>query len=395
MIRTFLAFRGRAHGAPAGLALLVALMLSAFTPLPGQDSALLPESAPPAAQAEAPPSAPESAAPRAEGGRESVGQQIEETAREWRDKYPSLAWVYAIFFEWGLNVQGEKINLSKLLLALLLIFIGARIARRISELMERKVFARFGLQLDFRHFLERLLRIFILIIFTFVALDVAGIPIGVFAFLGGAIAIAVGFGGQELLANFIGGLILMFEKPIRVGDLIEYDGDRGKVEEIGPRCTRLKLAGNVDMLVPNRKLLENKLINWTLTDWQLRCDVAVGVAYGSPTEKVREILDEVTRAHPEVDNDPVPVVLFESFGDNSLEFRVFCWATVRTFLDQRRIQSELRFEIDKRFREAGITIAFPQRDVHLDTLSPLEVRLLEPRLERRSGAIGGRETEGS
>ncbi len=273
-------------------------------------------------------------------------------------------------------VQGTNITVLKLIVALILIMIGMSVAKRLSIVVERRLFHRVNIPRGYRLFLARLVHFFLAVMFILWGLQFSGIPLGIFAFLGGAIAIAVGFGAQEVLANFIGGLILMFEKPIRQGDLIEFDGARGSVEEIGPRCTRILMPGNVDMLVPNRQLLENKLINWTLTDKQVRSDVVVGVAYGSPTRTVEKILYQAVEEIEQIDREPKPIVLFEDFGDNSLAFRVYFWVTVSSFMAQRKIQSDVRFRVDELCAEHGITIAFPQRDVHLDTLSPLQVQLM-------------------
>lgn len=277
-----------------------------------------------------------------------------------------------IVFDYGPVIDGQRVNLAKLMLAILVIVLGFKVAGRVRALIRSRVREHN----DFMLFLERLIGGIIIVVFIFLAMDLAGIPLKAFAFLGGAIAIAIGFGAQELLANFISGIILIFEKPIRIGDLIEFGGERGKVADIGPRCTRIRRPGNVDLLVPNKRLLEELVVNWTLTDAQVRSNIAVGVAYGSPTRKVEQLLLQAVRERSDIDPQPEPIVLFTSFGDNALEFRLSFTVTIHDFLTQLRIESELRHRIDELFTQAGIVIAFPQRDVHLDTLKPLEVRLL-------------------
>ncbi len=273
------------------------------------------------------------------------------------------------------SVQGTDLTLLKIIVAVLLLLIGLWVAKRMSTAVRKRLFTRFRVQRSYSLFLEKIVHAILASVFALWALQFAGIPLTIFAFLGGAIAIAAGFGGQELLANFISGIILMTEKPIREGDLIDLEGDYGRVEEIGPRSTRLAMPGNVDLLVPNRQLLESRIINWTLTDRQVRTEVSVGIAYGSDTRLFEKLLRQAVEEHPRVDASPTPDVLFEEFGDNSLAFLVFFWVTVESFLEQRRIKSDIRFRIDELCRENGIVIAFPQRDVHLDTLSPLEVRI--------------------
>ncbi len=274
------------------------------------------------------------------------------------------------------QVQGTNLTLLKILVAFILLLLGLWVARTIASLVRKRLFTRFRVQRSYALFLERIIYILLSAVFGLWALQFAGIPLTIFAFLGGALAIAAGFGGQELLANFISGIILMTEKPIREGDLIDLEGEYGKVEEIGPRSTRLVMPGNVDLLVPNRQLLESRIINWTFADRQVRTEVAVGIAYGSDTRLFEKLFRQAVEEHPRVDSDPDPVVLFEEFGDSSLSFMIFFWVTVESFLEQRRIKSDIRFRVDELCRENNITIAFPQRDVHLDTLSPLDVRVL-------------------
>ncbi|MEQ8821515.1 MAG: mechanosensitive ion channel [Sumerlaeia bacterium] len=305
--------------------------------------------------------------------------KTEMEVKEFAERF-GLGWLAYIFFDIGLVVNGSKITLFKLLIALLIFVIGLLLARLTSAWARKRVFKKFRLNRASSDYLERLVRVLLVVIIAFFALDFSGIPLSIFAFLGGAVALAVGFGAQEILANFIGGLILLFEKPIRPNDLIEFDGEQGRVEEIGARRTRIRLPGNVDMLVPNRQLVENKLINWTYgRDDQVRTEVKVGIAYGSPTRDAERLLRQAIDEHPRVDKTPTPIVLFEDFGDNALGFTCFFWARVKSFMEQRQIQSDIRFRIDELFKEANITIAFPQRDVHLDTLSPLKIRMMRGR----------------
>jgi small-conductance mechanosensitive channel len=203
------------------------------------------------------------------------------------------------------------------------------------------------------------------------------IPLAVFAFLGGAVAIGVGFGAQNIINNFISGFILVTERPISIGDLIEVDGTLGGVEEIGARCTRVRTGENIHILVPNSTLLERNITNWTLSDKKIRTKVTVGVIYGSPVDKVKELLLRATEETDRVVKHPEPFVLFADFGDNALIFDVYFWISIEKVIERKRIESSVRFRIDDLFREAGIVIAFPQRDVHLDAHKPLELRILD------------------
>jgi small-conductance mechanosensitive channel len=211
--------------------------------------------------------------------------------------------------------------------------------------------------------------------FGFISLELTNVPLTIFTFLGGAVAIGVGFGSQNILNNFISGLILLAEQPIRVGDLIDIDGLSGNVEKIGARSTRVKTGANLEIIVPNSKFLESNVTNWTLSDTRMRTVVKVGVAYGSPTERVAAILKQAVDECPLALPAPEPIILFKDFGDNSLSFEVHFWIYVRTMMQARKIESDLRYIIDGLLRAADISIAFPQRDVHLDTVKPIEVNI--------------------
>ncbi len=206
-------------------------------------------------------------------------------------------------------------------------------------------------------------------------MPIAGIPITIFTVLGGAVAIGIGFGAQNLFNNLISGLILMVERPIRIGDIVELAGAEGRVADIGNRCVRIRRSDGIDVLVPNSHFLEQDVVNWTLNDSDIRGSLSIGVAYGSDIKKVKELMLKAAKEHPKIIQNLEILVLFDDFGDNSLLFNLLFWTKVTRPMDLRRIQSEIRFTLDATFKEAGISISFPQRDVHLDTLTPLEIRL--------------------
>lgn len=278
---------------------------------------------------------------------------------------------------WNLELysNGEQtVYLSQLLIALGFVCVGILVSRRIASQIGYRLEKTGKIQRQTAYFIQRLFFYLFLIVVLLVALPIAGIPVTIFTVIGGALAIGVGFGAQNLFNNLISGIILLLESPIRVGDIVELNGQEGRVEEIGNRCVRVRRTDGVDMLVPNSNFLDQMVINWTLNDNDVRGHVTVGVAYGSPTKKVRDLIEQAAREHKLILNEPSePIVLFEEFGDNSLNFRLLFWANVNRPMVRRRIESDLRYRIDELFREHGIVIAFPQRDVHLDTTKPLEV----------------------
>lgn len=225
--------------------------------------------------------------------------------------------------------------------------------------------------------INKILTYFAYVLILLLVLRIIHIPLTAFAFLGGAMAIGVGFGAQTLINNFISGFILLGERPIRIGDLIEMEGNFAIVEDIGARCTRIRTGANVDILVPNSSFLEKNITNWTLSNKNVRAHVTVGVAYGSPVRKVEDIMLKAAGEYGKVLSRPEPFVLFNEFGDNALIFDVYFWLSMTRIMQRRIIESDIRFRIDKLFREAGIIIAFPQQDVHLDTQRPLEFCLID------------------
>jgi small-conductance mechanosensitive channel len=281
----------------------------------------------------------------------------------------------AVFF----SVGGEPITVGTVLLAVLMLGLGYGVSRGASRLVSRVLAARVSLEPGAASATETLTFYGLFITFALVSLNLVNFPLTAFTIVGGAVAIGVGFGSQNVMNNFISGLILLFERPIRAGDLVSVEGTHGIVEHIGARSTRIRAPDNTHMIVPNSHLVENSLINFTLSDDVLRTNVTVGVAYGSPVRTVEQLLRQALEELPSILTTPEPRVLFSDFGDNALIFDVLFWLRSRTILDRRRIESDLRFRIDGLFHDAGIVIAFPQRDVHLDTLRPLEVRVVEER----------------
>lgn len=274
----------------------------------------------------------------------------------------------------GREVTGSSsITVGDIVTVLLILTLGLWIAGLASRRFSLVLSSRFDMTQTAAALLDRGLYIASIVALFLIVLDIVNIPLTVFAFLGGALAIGVGFGAQNLINNFISGLILLTERPISLDDLVEVEGVRGRVRTIGARCSRIRRADGIDMLVPNSVFLEKNVTNLTLTDTQLRVSVKVGVAYGSPLREVTRLLQEAVEMHGRVLKDPAPMILFDDFGDNALMFDVNFWVNVSAQTDSRVVASDLRYMIERLLREAGIAIAYPQRDVHLDQTRPLEV----------------------
>ena len=254
-------------------------------------------------------------------------------------------------------------TVGQVLLVLVTVLLGFYGVRRVEKLLMTKM-AVMQRDKDLVLLVRRLYLVVAYVLLVLLILSVLGIPLAAFAFVSGAVAIGVGFGAQNIINNFISGWILMWERPIRIGDLIELDNIKGVVETINTRSTLLRRFDGVHILVPNSHLLENRLINATLIDKLMRTQVRVGVAYGSPLKKVEELIYKAASEHAEIIRMPAPLVIFEDFGDSSLIFDVYFW--INGDSDMRVIRSDLRYRLAELFDEHGIVIAFPRQDVHLE-----------------------------
>lgn len=272
--------------------------------------------------------------------------------------------------------DGGAVTVSQIVLVVL-VAVGGYLVSRLAARIIRRRLSKTDIKPDVANIIQRITFYTLLVLVGMTVLSLLRIPLTAFAFVSGAVAIGVGFGAQNIINNFISSWILMTERPVRIGDFIEIDDSTGIVEHIGNRSTRIRRTDGVHLLVPNSQMLERKVTNWTLIDYDIRSKVRVGVAYGSPTRKVAALIQQAVDENEQIKKDPEPGIIFEDFGDNALVFDVYFWAELSSEREQRQIRSEVRFRIDELFRENGIVIAFPQRDVHLDNLSPLEVRVIE------------------
>jgi small-conductance mechanosensitive channel len=279
-------------------------------------------------------------------------------------------WQYELF---AVDTQG--VTVGKIFIVFVLLTAGVIFAGSFKRWLHRQLQLRLHLSISATAITEKLIYYTTLLIVIVIVMRSVNIPMTTFAFMGGAVAIGVGFGAQKLINNFISGFILMVEQPIRVGDLVQMDSNLGMIEDIGVRSTRVLTFDNAHLLVPNSYFLENNITNWTHNDNMVRGKVEVGVVYGSSTKQVKKLLLEAADAHGEVMKSPTPFVLFDDFGDNALVFSLYLWIMVARVIDKRRIESDVRFIVEKLFHEGGLVIAFPQRDVHLDTSRPLRITI--------------------
>jgi small-conductance mechanosensitive channel len=302
-----------------------------------------------------------------------TGDTISATAARWITegrKDLELVWDYEVA-----NVQERPITVGRIVKGLFFFALGLFASRLLSRAFGRRLLSRMGVNASASAAFQSLAYYLLVLLFTLFALKQIEVPLTAFTVLGGAVALGVGFGSQNIVNNFISGLILLVERPVKVGDLIQISNLYGNVEHIGARSTRVKTGENLDIIVPNSTFLETNVVNWTLSDNNMRTHVAFGVMYGSPTGKLTHLALKAAANHDRVFDRPAPFVIFIDFGESALQFELHFWVSVRTLMERRTIESDIRFNIEHLFREAGIVMAYPQRDVHLHTEQPLQVQM--------------------
>ena len=206
------------------------------------------------------------------------------------------------------------------------------------------------------------IRYFIIVFGVVLSLGALGLDLSGFSLMAGALGVGIGFGLQNIISNFVAGIILTFERPILPGDTVEVGTVMGIVQRIGVRSSVVRSFDGADVVVPNNNLLNNELINWTQSDVKKRIEIKIGVAYGTDPNIVIEILKDVALGYEYAQKDPAPMPLFDEFADSALNFRLLFWVPVEFVLSAK---SDVSVEIYNRFEEAGIKIPFPQRDVNI------------------------------
>ena len=259
------------------------------------------------------------------------------------------------------NITIVDFKLSKVLTAILILLISRLITWLITQLFLYGLYKRKDIDPGSQYAINQLLKYFIYFIAVFIALDHLGINMTLIWTGAAALLVGIGLGLQQTFSDFISGIVLLFERSTSVGDVLEFEGKVGMVRKIGLRSSIVETIQNITLVVPNSKLVNNNVTNWSHFNNKIRFEINVGVAYGSDTEKVKNILTEVANDNNDVLQYPESFVRFADFGDSALSF-VLCFYS-KKYMKIDVVKSDLRFEIDKRFREEGVTIPFPQRDV--------------------------------
>jgi small-conductance mechanosensitive channel len=267
---------------------------------------------------------------------------------------------------WEQQIPGLNLSLAQILRLIFAIFLVFWLSSVIKGQMVSRVLSRSGLDASLQYAIAQVTGYAIITIGFFLALQNTGINLSALTVFAGAVGVGVGLGLQNISSNFISGLILLAERPIKIGDRVEVHTVAGRVTDIRARSTTVVTNDNITLIVPNSVFVEHTITNWSHGDQKVRFRIPVGVAYGSDLARVKEALLEVARNHPATLSDPEPRVFFESFGDSALNLELVVWSVEMSFRP-RRFRSDLNFAIDEAFRERGIELPFPQRDIHVRT----------------------------
>jgi small-conductance mechanosensitive channel len=265
---------------------------------------------------------------------------------------------------WNVPLPGVALSLFQIFLLIALLIAVFWLSSRTKRFLFTRFLAQSGLDRSLQYAIAQIVSNVVLIVGIFIVLDNAGIHLGALAVFAGAVGVGVGFGLQNIASNFISGLVILAERPITIGDRVEVAGIVGQVQHIRARSTVIVTNDNITMIVPNSKFIDSPVTNWTYGDPRVRFRIPIGVAYGSDIEKVRAALIAAGKENPHTLKDPEPSVFLEKFGESSIEFELVVWSSEMSYRP-RRYRSDLNFAIEKNLREAGIELAFPQRDLHI------------------------------
>ncbi|MRH44354.1 mechanosensitive ion channel [Aquibacillus halophilus] len=295
----------------------------------------------------------------------------------WLSLYSILLFILFYFFDSGwfvgeiISVGSVEITASLIIIAVLIITLANRASKIVTKYFLPRVFDRYQLDRGVQFTFSRIFHYSVMIIAIIISLSTVGIDLSALTVFAGVVGVGIGFGLQNIASNFISGIILLFERPIKVGDRVIVDDILGDVEKINMRATVIKTIDNEHIIVPNSYFLEEHVVNRSYSDPTLRLTIPIGVAYGSDVEKVRDLLLQVANDEYEDSKvmilDPKPFVNFVGFGDSSLDFELFVW-----ILNPNHVivtKSNINFRINRILADNNIEIPFPQRDLHVKSLN--------------------------
>lgn len=264
------------------------------------------------------------------------------------------------------NTENFNITVYNLMATIVILVITRILIGIIHKIFRRKIFTNNNIDVGKSHSIYQLTKYILWVIAIVLSLETVGIKITFLLAGSAALLVGLGLGLQQVFKDIVSGLFLLFEGNLKINDVVELDdGEIGRVKEITFRTTKIETRDNIILVVPNSKFIDSNVINWSHIQKRTRFYVQVGVAYGSDVNLVKKVLLDCADKHKDISKSPKPFVRFNDFGNSSLDFQIYFW-TDRSF-EVENIKSDLRFEIDKQFRENKIQIPFPQRDIHIRT----------------------------
>jgi len=286
---------------------------------------------------------------------------------DYLQKTPSgkyLAWLNS-----GIGIGGAKITIIDIVYLIVFLVLFMFASRLIRDTLQNRVLPQTGLDTGAKASLVNIVIYAFWVLAIYTGINILGINLSSLAFMAGALGIGIGFGLQNIVNNFVSGIILLFDPSIKVGDMVQVGNDWGTVRRINIRTTIVQTFDNASLIIPNSEMLSDKITNWSFQDLKVRRQVDVGVTYGSDVQLVRKLLLQIAEEMPDVLVDPAPWVDFMDFGDSALIFRIRFWISSPNYW--LTAPTEFRFRIDEEFRKHGIEIAFPQQDIHIRSASGL------------------------
>jgi small-conductance mechanosensitive channel len=265
---------------------------------------------------------------------------------------------------WNAALPAIKLSLVQMFLLVALLIAVFWISSRTKRFLFNRLLAQSGLDRSLQYAIAQVVSNIVLVVGIFVVLENTGIHLAALAVFAGAVGVGLGFGLQNIASNFISGLVILAERPITIGDRVEVAGIAGQVEHIRARSTVIRTNDNIMMIVPNTKFIDSPVTNWTYGDRRVRFRIPVSVAYGSDIAEVRDTLLAVAGENPHTLKEPAPSAFLENFGENAIDFKLVVWSSEMSARPSR-YRSDINFAIAAKFREAGIQMPFPQRDLHI------------------------------
>jgi small-conductance mechanosensitive channel len=279
------------------------------------------------------------------------------------------SWISRFLKTTLVTINQTPITPASLIIFTLIVLASVFVTRLFTRVVLNRILKKFNIKEGLRYTLRRLTEYTLILVGVIVAFQFVGIDLSGLAVIFGLLSVGIGFGLQSVTANFVAGLVILFERPIKIGDRITVGEVEGDVEEISMRATRVRTLNNISIIVPNSQFVSSNIVNWSYGDLRVRLDIDVGVSYGSELDLVLKSLKEVALENPNVLKEPEPDVLLREFGESSWNMRLRAW--IDNPKGHHTIRSEINCAIVRKFREKGIEIPFPQRDLHVRSPLPL------------------------